>query len=334
MLFFLLISILAFHSFAHETFSHVVKDKECLSQIAYQYCQKIYGKDGFINQIKKLNPVLRRKPDLVFPGKVLSIPSIELCLSKWPQIEKEEKTIAVPEIFEPPKNLESNEVSHGDYFTSANLSYKIIGSSSILDANSLSYKRIKGVSLISKPIFGVNIGRRFNYSNQTQHIIFGGLKFEDYYGSKNVNVNSSSVLRSNLGFGVEHEINTEHTLRLNAGAEERTVIDESVYNQINLEKVLVPYIGVNHSYVLKNSLKQKFELLSHGRYLSESELLGLKVRPGYELGLGMSYKLLKSRFPTEWLLNLSRLEQSTSVTRQTEWCFGVNYSVNFSTTDN
>jgi hypothetical protein len=323
-----------FQCFAESPVSHLVTDGECLSQIAYKYCRKIYGKNGFINHIKKLNPQLYRKPNLLIPNTALSIPSLQYCKLKWPEAEYEKDPIVESEKSKPQEYLNLKRESHREYFAEAFQGYKLLGSSSIVDANSNSFKRIKGVSLVSKPILGFNIGRRFEYSSQTHHIIFGGIKFEDYYGSKKVTVNSSSIFRSNLGFGFEHMINQQHFFIVTAGAEERTIIDESVYNQINLTKILVPNLGLKHSYLLRENVKQKSQLLSFGRYLSDSGALGLKVKKGYELGLGLNYKILGTKFPSEWLINLARLEQSTNVSYQTEWCFGVNWSVDFSISDN
>ena len=101
-----------------------------------------------------------------------------------------------------------------------------------------------------------------------------------------------------------------------------------------MTKILVPNLGLKHSYLLRENVKQKSQLLSFGRYLSDSGALGLKVKKGYELGLGLNYKILGTKFPSEWLINLARLEQSTNVSYQTEWCFGVNWSVDFSISDN
>jgi hypothetical protein len=322
------LSLLFVRTMAQASSSYVVQHKECLSQIAFQFCRKIYGKEGFIRQIEKLNPSLKRNPNLIKPNSVLIIPDIKFCRSKWPELKKEQFIpIALdpvaPIIHKTPDLKIDRGLEGGITF-----GYKILQSTSIIDSSSTSYKRIKGVSLNSKPIIGVGLKRNFEYSPQARHFIFGGLSFEDYYGSKKVNVSSSSTLRSHLGFGTDQQLTDGHQISFKLGVEERTFIDQSSFEEINITKALIPYAGAQHVYGLKEYLNHKFELHSRGRYLFSSESLGLKARPGYELGLGMCHKSLKAKSPSEWLLYISRLEQSTNVTHQTEWQFGVNWSVN------
>jgi hypothetical protein len=307
-----------------------VQPNECLSRIAYRYCRKIYGKSGFIREVQKINPKLKSDANFLLPKTLIEIPDISRCALPWPAPLSKLRPENDPEIVPQFKKETSVLSSHKDhFFFGAYTFYKVLGTSSITDSSSPLFKRIQGVSLVSKPVLGLNFGYKYPISEQTFHFINLGMHNEDYFSSKNVKINSQSNLRSSLHFGVQHQLSKGDWVEFQAGAEERTLIDQSVYNQINLTKGLNPNIKSTFGFLLHNQGVMKAHLVGFGKYLSSFQNLGLRARQGYELGGGINYQSLFSNKKSNLSIDISRVEQSTNVTFQSEWKTNLKWSVDF-----
>ena len=331
MVFLILIISSIFFSIEISAAVYEVQPNEHLSAIAYKYCRKVYGKIGFISEIKKINPHLHSNLNFLLTKTVIRIPDQSVCLLPWPETNQ---TIQLPkssELMEKNNEIEPIKNSPRDhFFLDFYTFYKRLGSSSIADSSSDTFRRIQGVKLISKPAVGFNLGYQYPINDQTSHYLLIGFHTEDYYSSNNVKINSNSNIRTSFNFGINHHFLNGQMIKIQAGVQERTFIDKSSYSQINLDKAIIPNLQSSFGHKFHDNGKRKAYLLGFAGYLFPSQMTNINIKQGYELGTGLRYHSLLFRRHSTISMDISRLEQSTSVTLQTEWRGNVNWQIDIS----
>ncbi len=337
---FLLIFALSFHLCAHANEIYVVKNQDCLSEIAYKFCRKVYGKTGFVQKIKELNPEKIKNTNFVLKNTTLMIPEPFLCPLPWPVTQPIELAKAEPEIqtqtqvqaqveLTPDPEILPHETDK--YFFGAYTFYKTLSSGTISDSSLLGVSRINGVHLGSKPLLGLNVGYVYPFSEKTIHILTYDFHTEDYYGSKNVTINSESIYRSALDYSLQRQLTNSNNFRLGAGVEERTMIDKSSYQQINLNKVLTPYLKSVYSHLIQENHFMKTHLTGSARYLAPGRGVSLRSDGAFEFGLGIHYSSQLKKRKTVVGLDFKQLDQSTNVTHQTEQRIGLSWVIDLNT---
>ncbi len=332
--------LLSFHPsvWSHEIY--VVKNQDCVSEIAYKFCRKVYGKTGFVQKIKELNPEKIKNTNFVLKNTTLMIPDPFLCPLPWPETQPIQVGKAEPEIqtqtqvqaqaeLTPSPEILAHESDK--YFFGAYTFYKTLASSTISDSSLPGVSRINGVHLGSKPLLGLNVGYVYPFSDKTSHVLTYDFHTEDYYGSKNVTINSESIYRSALDYSVQRELTNSHNFRFGAGVEERTMIDKSTYQQINLNKVLTSYLKSVYSHLIQENHFMKTHLTGSARYLAPGRGVSLKSDSAFEFGLGIHYSSQLKKRKTVVGLDFKQLDQSTNVTHQSEQRLGLSWVIDLNT---
>ena len=115
-LLFILVSFFQWEVWSSETY--IVKKSDCISQVSYKFCRKVYGTSGFIRQIKLLNPELSFKADMVLPNTAIKIPDPSLCVLPWRSQTPVESVPVAAEAETPVKSVASEIQLPDHYFVS------------------------------------------------------------------------------------------------------------------------------------------------------------------------------------------------------------------------
>lgn len=317
------------------TSGYLVQDGEHLSKIAYRYCRKVYGSRGFISFIRQVNPHLPENSDVLFPKTKIVIPSKDKCTLPWDdqRILADQKGDSGPDTHierklnsDDPQNIRTTEVASEKQESNLNNSkvvkdgffgeifsfFKFLNTDAIEDKSAPQF-RISGVTLISQPVLGLAGGYRFNFNQKTIFEMKYSLHFEDYKDADSIEVVSSSRLRQNFLLAVSYQ-----TWRLETGIEERTLVDESTYNKIQLSSGFSPFLKLKKEFIVFERSNQHIFLNPYGQYLISSQSHRIKVDPGYSAGV----ELVINRNSSAWIDQIKSgfryVKQSTNVTSQTE----------------
>lgn len=323
-LLFILVSFFQWQVWSSETY--IVKKSDCISQVAYKFCQKVYGTSGFIRQIKLLNPELSFKADMVLPNTAIKIPDPSLCVLPWRSQTPVESVPVSAEAETPVKSVASEIQLPDHYFVSLYTFYKILASNSL---KAPLINRNIDASITSRPALGFQAGYRYSMSQKFDQVFTYDFHTEDYYGFQNLKIHSQSLVRSRFDYGFNTTFANSNWLQFGAGVEERTIFDQSTDTQINLNKVLTPYLKSSYGFLILENQNLRTHVLAKARYLSEARSGSLKTHAAFEYGIGINFSLLGRMKNSLFGLDYNQAQQSTSVTTQSEKRIGVSWMIEF-----
>jgi hypothetical protein len=262
------------------TVAYHVKKNETLSSILLNHNLKpLYGKNGFIEQAKKLNiGKIKRHGNFIRAGETINLPIVA---------EIENQTIAqepTPDIkkeIAKESRAPSDEYPYSHFIYSPHISFLKIDSSNDVNFGGSS------VTALSKRGFGIDLTWHVFYDDRFSFFGYGSLNYFSFYSDPIYSFNNLSTSHLHVGAGGNFNYSAELKFTSKLSLRQISFLDVLTPSTINLESMTVPEIemGFEKRLFVKKGLSANWG--AHLEGLLPSSRGSYKSKLGYGAGTGI-----------------------------------------------
>lgn len=246
--------------------TYQIQEGDTLSDIIYQKDLKpIYGKNGYLNKIIKLNrDILKKKGSLLLVGQLIQLPDDKM----------ENKEVAAKEVVNPsevkqvladqsiaavPQGIAVLLAPSNDHHPYSYFKLSPYFSSLKVDSTNLSKFGGTNVTLLSKK--GVGVGGSWNIAYDEKKTFFGFASMEYYslIDDPSYTFNKSTQSRMHFGMGALFQTSPELELSTSFAMREISFLDVRTPSNIDVSSVVVPELklGVSKTILAKEKFSAK-----------------------------------------------------------------------------
>ena len=275
---------------AEETIHYVVQKNNYLSNILYSLNLKpIYGKQGYLQEVLKLNPgKIKKKGDLVLEGTEIILPVRTIGKQLASSSVQENIPEPIPEIIKEEKKVEKVEAPiPGDSFFQQHSYYRLAPRFVKVGIESDDDVHFGGTKVTNTTESGVGVRGdwRIAIEPQTSLYIFSSIDFINFYKDSNFSLTDTDYRRFSFGVGGEYGLSEVSRVESNLKVNQNYFLQ--VLSPTNVQMHAISQVELDATYIRN--------IFTIGKVSSELGVGGMAILPSQDqfksdLGYGVNVK--------------------------------------------